>query len=131
MWSDPIADLLTRIRNSARIQSKEVTIPRSNEKLGVCKVLCEEGYLTSVEEIEDNKQGVLRVTLKYGPRGQKVLTHLKRESKCGCRKYVGVSEIPRVLNGLGIAILSTNRGILSDRKCRELNIGGELICTVY
>lgn len=131
MWSDPIADLLTRIRNSARILSKEVTIPRSNEKLGVCKVLCEEGYVTSVEEIEDDKQGVLRVTLKYGPRGQKVLTHLKRESKGGCRKYVGVSEIPRVLNGLGIAILSTNRGILSDRKCRELNIGGELICTVY
>ena len=131
MWSDPIADLLTRIRNAVRIGAKTVMIPRSGVKLAICKVLKEEGYVTDVEEIADAKQGLVRVTLKYGPRGERVLTRLKRESRTGCRKYVGVEEIPMVLNGLGVAILSTSRGVLSSRTCCKQRIGGELICTVY
>lgn len=131
MWTDPIADLLTRIRNSIRNRSKSVLIPRSGVKLAVCKTLKDEGYITDVEEIDDARQGVLRVTLKYGPRGEQVITEIRRISKAGCRRYVGVDEIPQVLNGLGVAILSTSRGVLSDRKCRELKIGGELLCTVY
>ena len=131
MWSDPIADLLTRMRNAARNHAKEVMVPRNDVKLAVCQVLNEEGYIQDVLEVDSPPQGVIRVTLKYGPRGEQILTHLRRESKSGCRRYVGAQEIPRVLNGLGIAILSTSRGVLSDRKCRELGIGGELICTVY
>lgn len=131
MWSDPIADLLTRIRNGIRNRSAEVMVPRSGVKLAICKVLKEEGYITDVEEIEDRKQGLLRVTLKYAEQGGLVLSCIQRESKAGCRRYVGLDEIPRVLNGLGIAILSTSRGVLSDRKCREQRIGGELLCTVY
>lgn len=131
MWSDPIADLLTRIRNGVRIRAREVMIPRSGVKLAICKVLKEEGYIEDVEEIADAKQGLLRVTLKYGPRGELVLTSLKRESKAGCRKYVGAGEIPSVLNGLGIAILSTSHGVLSQRTCHEKKIGGELLCSVY
>ena len=131
MWSDPIADLLTRIRNAARNHSEQVMAPRSGVKLAVCRVLKDEGYINEVEEIEDGKQGLIRITLKYGPRGEQVLTHIQRESKAGCRKYVGVEDIPQVLNGLGIAVLSTSRGVMSDRKCREQRVGGELLCTVY
>ena len=131
MWSDPIADLLTRVRNAARNGTRTVQVSRSKVKLGVCRVLKEEGYVTDVEEIDDGVQGTLRITLKYGPRGEKVLRSLRRESKSGCRKYVGVGEIPRVLDGLGIAIISTSRGVLSDRQCRQHNVGGELLCTVY
>ncbi len=131
MWSDPIADLLTRIRNGVRNHSKQVTAPYSGVKLAVCKVLKDEGYLTDVDRLDDGKSGLLRVTLKYGPRGETVMSHIRRESKAGCRKYVGKGEVPRVLNGLGIAVVSTSRGVLSDRKCREQNVGGELLCTVY
>ena len=131
MWSDPVADYLTRIRNAVRNRSAQVMIPRSNLKLAISKVLKEEGYITDVDEIADAHQGQLRLTLKYGPRGEQVITRLKRESRSGRRLYVGAHEIPRVLNGLGIAILSTSRGVLSDRKCREQRLGGELVCTVY
>jgi small subunit ribosomal protein S8 len=131
MWSDPIADMLTRIRNAARVRAKQVLIPRSGVRLAVCRVLKDEGYITDVEEIDNGKQGALRVTMKYGARGEPVLNFVRRESKSGCRKYVGVTEIPRVLNGLGIAILSTSQGVMSDRRCRERKLGGELICTVY
>lgn len=131
MWSDPIADLLTRIRNGVRIRAKQVTLPRSSMKLAVCQVLKDEGYISDVETIDDGQQGVLRVTLKYGARGEQVLSHIQRASKAGRRVYVGAHELPRVLNGLGIAVLSTNRGVLSDRRCREQNLGGELLCTVY
>jgi small subunit ribosomal protein S8 len=131
MWSDPIADLLTRIRNAVRNCDAEVLAPRSGVKLAICQVLKEEGYIADVEEIEDGKQGLLRITLKYGPKGAQVLTRIQRESKGGCRRYVGVDEIPSVLNGLGIAILSTSRGVMSDRKCRQQRVGGELLCTVY
>lgn len=131
MWSDPIADLLTRIRNAIRVGAKEVMAPRSGVKLAICKVLKEEGYIADVEEIQDDKQGLLRITLKYGARGEHVIRSLKRESKVGCRRYVKKDEIPQVLNGLGVAILSTSRGVLSSRSCRELAIGGELLCSVY
>lgn len=131
MWSDPIADLLTRIRNAVRNRAESVMIPRSGLKVAVAAVLKEEGYVKEVEEIADGKQGLLRITLKYGPRGEQVLNELKRESTAGRRKYVGVDEIPQVLNGLGIAILSTSRGVMSDRRCRTERLGGELICTAY
>ncbi len=131
MWSDPIADLLTRIRNANRNQSKTVMAPRSGVKLAICQVLKLEGYITDVEEIADDKQGLLRITLKYGSRGELVLTRIQRESKSGCRKYVGLEEIPKVLNGLGISILSTSHGVMSDRQCREQRVGGELLCSVY
>lgn len=131
MWSDPIADLLTRIRNAARNKAEHVMIPRSGFKVAIARVLKEEGYINDVEEIDDGLQGQIRLTLKYGPRGEQVITRLDRASKSGRRKYVGVEAIPRVLNGLGIAILSTSHGVMSDRKCREQRIGGELVCTVY
>jgi len=130
MWSDPIADMLTRIRNATRNRAPEVNIPRSNFKLAICNVLREEGYVGEVQEIDDGGRGVLRLKLKYGPRGEHVINALKRESKSGRRLYVNVDEIPKVLNGLGIAVLSTSRGVLSDRRCREEKVGGELVCTV-
>lgn len=131
MWSDPIADLLTRVRNAARNRAKEVLIPHNGLKLAICQVLKDEGYILDVTEIEGAHQGQIRVALKYGPRGEQVFTRIRRESKPGCRRYVGAPDIPRVLNGLGIAVLTTSRGVMSDRKCRELKIGGELLCTVY
>jgi len=131
MWSDPIADLLTRIRNALRNHVRQVLVPRSGVKLAICRVLQQEGYISDVEEIDDATQGQLRITLKYGPKGEQVLTHIKRESKGGCRRYVGVDEIPRVLNGMGVAILSTSRGVMSDSKCRDQKVGGEVLCTVH
>ena len=131
MWSDPIADMLTRIRNAARIGRKRVNIPASKVKVGIAKVLKEEGYITSFDVIEDTKQGVLRVDLRYGPRGEDVIHRIERGSRPGCRVYRRVGDLPRVLDGLGIAIVSTSCGVLSDRGCRAQNIGGELLCTVY
>ena len=131
MWSDPISDMLTRIRNAVRIQHKQVSIPSSKLKAGIAKVLKEEGYIVDFDVIEDKKQGILRIDLKYGARGEDVIRAIKRESKPSCRVYRGVEDIPRVLDGLGIAIVSTPSGVLSDRQCREKNVGGELLCTVY
>lgn len=131
MWSDPIADMLTRIRNAARIKRDEVKIPRSNLKVGIAKVLKDEGYILDYDEIDDQKQGILRVTLKYGPRGEDVINKIDRVSKPGCRVYKGSGDLPSVLDGLGIAIVSTSQGVMSDRQCREKNAGGELLCTVY
>lgn len=131
MWTDPVADMLTRIRNSVRNHASHVLIPRSHLKLNIARVLKDEGYIHDVDVIDDGGQGKIRLTLKYGPRGEQVLNHIRRESKAGCRKFVTVDEIPDVRNGLGISILSTNRGVMSDRRCREERVGGELICTVY
>jgi small subunit ribosomal protein S8 len=131
MWTDPIADLLTRIRNGVRNGAKQVTVPYGGMKQSVCDVLKAEGYISDVERIPGKPRDILRLTLKYGPRGEQVLTSIRRESKAGCRKYVDVDQLPRVLNGLGIAVVSTSRGVMSDRKCRELKVGGELVCTVY
>lgn len=131
MWSDPIADMLTRIRNATRAQKHEVFIPSSKVKVGIAEVLKKEGYICDFDVIEDNKQNRLRVHLKYGKRGEQLIRSIKRESKPGNRRYVGIEDMPSVLDGLGIAIVSTSRGVLSDRKCREERVGGELLCTVY
>lgn len=131
MWSDPIADLMTRIRNGVRNHAKQITVPFSGVKMAICQVLREEGYILGAEKIDDAHQGKLRINLKYGPRGEQVINEIKRESKAGCRKYVNVEQIPQVLNGLGIAVLSTSAGVLSDRQCREKKIGGELLCTLH
>jgi len=131
MWSDPIADMLTRIRNGLRIRRKQVKIPASKVKVGIAKVLLDEGYIAGYDVIDDVKQGVLRVDLKYGPRGEDVIHSIRRESKPGCRRYVGVESLPKVLDGLGVAVVSTSAGVLSDRLCRERGVGGELLCTVH
>jgi len=131
MWSDPIADMLTRVRNGVRERKRQVKIPSSKVKEGIARVLKEEGYVADFDVVPDTKQGILRVDLKYGPRGEDLIHSLKRESRVSRRVYVGADELPRVLDGLGIAIVSTSQGILSDRVCREKRIGGELICTVY
>ena len=131
MWSDPISDMLTRIRNSARVRKAKAMIPCSKMKIGIAKVLQEEGFISGYDVIGDNKQDMLRIDLKYGPRGEQVLHRLDRVSSPGRRVYKKFTELPRVLNGLGIAILSTSQGVLSDRQCRERQIGGELLCTAY
>lgn len=131
MWSDTVADMLTRIRNAVRVKKKQVTIPRSKLKVGIARVLQDEGYINGFDLIDDTKQGLLRIDLKYGPRGEKVIHNLQRESRGGCRIYRKVDDLPKVLEGLGIAIVSTSHGVMSDRGCRERNVGGELLCTVY
>lgn len=131
MWSDPIADMLTRIRNAVRVRREQVSMPSSKLKIGIATVLRNEGYVKGFDVVEDTKQGILRIELKYGPRGEDVIHEIQRESRAGRRDYRKVGEIPRVLDGLGIAILSTSDGILSDRGCREKNVGGEILCTVY
>ncbi len=131
MWSDPIADLLTRIRNSVRNGAKQVVLPHSRMKQAVSEVLKVEGYIAEVERIEGKPRDQLRLTLKYGPRGERVINFIRRESKAGCRRYVSVDKLPKVLNGMGISVVSTSRGLMSDRKCREMKVGGELVCTVY
>lgn len=131
MWSDTVADMLTRIRNAVRVNKKQVSMPVSKLKLGIARVLKDEGYIDGFDVIEGTAQGVLRIDLKYGPRGEKIIHNLKRESKSGCRVYSKKADLPNVLHGLGIAIVSTSRGVMSDRGCREHNVGGELLCTVY
>lgn len=131
MWADPVADMLTRVRNAARVQKRQVKIPSSKLKVGIARVLQEEGYVTGFDLIQDGKQGILRIDLKYGPHGEEIIHNIKRVSRSGCRVYRKVNDLPRVLDGLGIAIVSTHRGVLSDRGCREQKIGGELLCTVY
>ena len=128
--SDPIADMLTRIRNAGRVRKPEVMIRNSKICTGVAEVLKKEGYITDHDVIEDNKQGMLRVTLKYSIEGSSIITEIKRVSKPGCRVYSTLEDLPQVLGGLGITIVSTSKGVLSDRKCRDEKVGGELICTV-
>ncbi len=128
--SDPIADMLTRIRNAARVRRQTVNVPASRICEGIAAVLKREGYIEDYTRIDDDRQGLLRIYLRYGPDGEQVFTELKRVSKPGRRLYRGVAELPRPLNGLGVAIVSTSRGVLSDRQCRELNVGGEVLCTV-
>lgn len=131
MWSDPIADMLTRIRNGVRVQAEQVVMPTSNLKAAVAKVLADEGYIRGFDETGKGKEGRLRVELKYGERGEVVIQSLRRVSKPGRRVYRGAGKLPRVLNGLGIAIISTPQGVLSDRECRRRRVGGEVLCTVY
>ena len=127
---DPIADMLTRVRNANRVGRKNVLIPRSKICRGIAEVLREEGYIDSFDEIEDDKQGLLRLNLKYSLSGDKVIHEIKRISKPGRRVYSRVEMLPRVLDGLGISIISTSKGVMSDRRAREEKVGGELLCEV-
>ncbi|MDA1007958.1 MAG: 30S ribosomal protein S8 [Planctomycetota bacterium] len=127
---DLTADMLTRIRNAVRNRSKSVNILNNKLNRGVAKVLQDEGYINSFDVIEDGRQGVLRVALKYGSRGEMLINRIDRVSHTGCRVYRGVEELPSPISGLGISIVSTSSGVMSDRKARELHIGGELVCTV-
>ena len=128
--SDPIADMLTRIRNALGARHKTVNVPASKACEGLCHVLKQEGYIEDCKHIEDDKQGILRVYLKYDSAGEQVITEITRVSKPGRRVYSPVDQLPRVLNGLGISIVSTSQGILSDRQCRQQRVGGEVLCTV-
>lgn len=129
--SDPIADMLTRIRNAYRSRQETVNIRASKICEGIAQVLKDEGYINDYTRVEDDKQGILRVYLKYGPRGEDVIVEIKRVSKPGKRVYSGTEDLPRPLDGLGISIVSTSRGVLSDRQCRQEKVGGEVLCTVY
>ena len=127
---DPIADMLTRIRNANRVGRRMVLIPRSKICLGIAQVLKDEGYIEDYASVDDATQGQIRVKLKYALNGDKVIHVIDRESKPGCRVYRAVNDLPKVLNGMGIAVVSTSKGVMSDRKAREANVGGELLCTV-
>ena len=127
---DPIADMLTRIRNANRVGRRQVLIPKSKICLGIAQVLQDEGYIDGYDVIDDDRQGQIRVRLKYSLSGDKVIHVIDRESKPGRRVYRKVDELPKVLNGMGIAVVSTSKGVMSDRKAREANVGGELLCTV-
>ena len=128
--SDPIADMLTRIRDAYRARQKVVNIRASKICEGICRVLKDEGYITDYARVEDGKQGILRVYLKYGPRGEQVMVEINRVSTPGRRVYCGVEGLPRPLGGMGISIISTSRGVMSDRQCRQENVGGEVLGTV-
>ena len=128
--SDPIADMLTRIRNASRVRRENVSVKASKVCQGVAQVLKDEGYILDYDRIDDGKQGLIRVALKYTLEGDPVINTITRVSKPGCRVYNGKDDLPRVMGGLGIAIVSTSQGVISDRKCRQENVGGELICTV-
>jgi len=129
--TDPIADMLTRIRNAIRIGRESVDIPLSKAKTGVAQVLQQEGYIKTFKTIEDELQGRLRVYLKYTEEGTSVISDIRRVSTPGCRVYRGIESMPKVLNGMGITIYSTSKGIMSDRDCRKAHIGGECMCSVY
>lgn len=128
--SDPIADMLTRIRNAVRVQRENVNVRASRICEGIANVLKAEGYIEDYALIDDGKQGLLRIYLRYGPAGEQVITEIKRVSKPGRRVYSGAEDLPRPLDGMGVAIVSTSRGVLSDRRCRQENVGGEVLCTV-
>ncbi len=128
--SDPIADMLTRIRNAVRNHVSRVTVLNSKVCAGIAGVMKEEGYVVDFDVIDDGRQGLISIELKYGPRGENVINTIKRESKPGCRVYRGKGKLPRPKGGFGIAIVSTSSGVLSDRQCRQKNIGGELLCTI-
>jgi small subunit ribosomal protein S8 len=123
--------MLTRIRNGVTVKSRTVIIKRSKVCVNIAKVLKEEGFIEEFDLIDDNKQGLIRLTLKYGPNGEQVIQKIERVSKPGCRTYRPVGELPRILDGLGVAVVSTSKGVMSDRQARQLNVGGELICTIY
>jgi len=127
---DPIADMLTRIRNANRVGRRMVLIPKSKICSGIAQVLKDEGYIDEYDTIDDAQQGQIRVKLKYGINGDKVIHAIDRSSKPGCRVYRSVKDLPKILNGMGIVVISTSKGVMSDRKARENNVGGELLCTV-
>lgn len=129
--TDPIADMLTRIRNANTVGHETVEIPASKMKKAIAEILKEEGYIADFEMIEDDKQGMIKVTMKYGANKEKVISGIKKISKPGLKVYAKAGEVPKVLGGLGIAIVSTSKGIVSDKEARKLGIGGEVICYVW
>ena len=129
--SDVIADMLTRIRNANDAKHATVDVPASKMKKAIADILVADGYVKSYTVIEDGKQGVIRITLKYAPGKQKIIRGLRRVSKPGLRIYAGCEDMPRVMNGLGIAIVSTSKGIMTDKKARQLNVGGEVLAFVW
>jgi len=129
--TDPIADMLTRIRNANVVKHETVDVPASNMKKELARILLEEGFVRGYDVIEDGKQGIIRIQLKYGQTGERVISGLKRISKPGMRVYADKHDVPRVLNGLGISIISTSKGILTDKQARKENVGGEVICYVW
>lgn len=129
--TDPIADMLTRIRNANTVKHETVDVPASNIKKEIVRILLEEGFVRGYDVIEDGKQGIIRIQLKYGQSGERVISGLKRISKPGMRVYAANHEIPKVLNGLGISVISTSKGILTDKQARKENVGGEVICYVW
>jgi small subunit ribosomal protein S8 len=128
--SDPIADMLTRIRNAVRINRSEVNVKASNICEGIAAVLKKEGYIEDFDRIDDGRQGILRVILKYDQDGQSIINEIQRISKPGCRIYSSVDKLPHVLAGMGIVVVSTSKGVMSDKSCREANVGGEILCMV-
>ena len=129
--TDPIADMLTRIRNASQANFKTVDIPASNMKRDIAEILLNEGYIKAYEEIKNDNQGIIRVSLKYTDKGKRVISGLKRISKPGLRIYASKEELPRVLNGLGIALISTSKGVMTDKKARELGVGGEVLAYIW
>ena len=129
--TDPIADMLTRIRNAGTATHETVDVPASNMKKSIAQILLDEGYIKSFQIIEDGTQGVIRITLKYLPGKEKAIQGLRRVSKPGLRVYAGADELPRVLKGLGIAIISTSKGIMTDKAARAANVGGEVLAFVW
>ncbi len=128
--SDPIADMLTRIRNAVRNNATQVDCLNSKVNRGIAGVLQSEGYIEGFNVVEDGRQGLIRVDLKYGERGEQIIHRIQRASRPGCRVYAKVDELPRPMAGLGISIVSTSQGVLSDRQAREKRVGGELLCVV-
>jgi len=132
MHTDPVADLLTRIRNGARARLTQISCPQSKLKLEVCRVLKEEGYIADFQAVPDQKkQGTIDITLRYDERRRPVINSIRRVSKPGLRQYMRATEIPRIRTGLGVMILTTSRGVMTDRACREQGVGGEALCAVY
>ena len=129
--TDPIADMLTRIRNANQANFKTVDIPASNMKRDIAEILFNEGYIKAYEEIKNDNQGIIRVSLKYTEKGKKVISGLRRISKPGLRIYASKEELPKVLNGLGIALISTSKGVMTDKKARELGVGGEVLAYIW
>lgn len=129
--TDPIADMLTRIRNANTVRHETVDIPASKIKKSIAGILTDEGYIKGFDVIEDDKQGTIHVKMKYGPNNEKVITGIKKISKPGLKVYAKASDVPKVLGGLGIAIISTSNGVISDKEARKLGVGGEVICYVW
>jgi small subunit ribosomal protein S8 len=131
MMTDPIADMLTRIRNAVAIERPSVDIPMSHEKEGIAQVLQREGYIWDFEIVDQQPVKILRVNLKYGPNGERIIQEIKRVSKPGCRIYKKSRELPVVLEGMGVSVVSTSQGILSNREAKAKGVGGEVLCSIY
>ena len=129
--TDPIADMLTRIRNAVRARKKEVNLPSSGIKVEIAKILREEGFIRNYKVIEDKKQGILSIALKYAEDDQKVISGIRRISSPGCRIYCTKDSVPKVLDGLGLTIVSTSKGLMSGQECEETGIGGEVLCSIW